>query len=255
MNDLQVFKNPQFGTLRTIEEDGKVLFVATDVAKILGYKRPADAVTAHCKGSVKRRLPTNGGVQEMKVIPEGDLYRLIVNSELPAAETFESWVFDEVLPTLSKTGSYSIKENPADDKSKQMRAEAMLLNAKSRQAKLMLEIAQESNITSYKEIMRAKAGNLLAGEPILPMPMSGRERKPLGWFCKAFGKPETWAPQLGKILAKKGIPKIQGQTGEWVENVAPHNPRKQVRCFEWYVDYLLPIVRELFSADDAEGDT
>lgn len=52
MNELQVFENPQFGTLRTIEEDGKVLFVATDVAKILGYKRPADAATAHCKGSV-----------------------------------------------------------------------------------------------------------------------------------------------------------------------------------------------------------
>lgn len=58
---------------------------------VIDEKRPADAVTAHCKGSVKRRLPTNGGMQEMKVIPEGDLYRLIVNSELPAAETFESW--------------------------------------------------------------------------------------------------------------------------------------------------------------------
>lgn len=106
--ELQIFNNPEFGELRTIEEGDKIYFVASDAAKMLGYKRPADAVTAHCKGSVKRRLPTNGGTQEMKVIPEGDLYRLIANSELPSAEKFESWVFDEVLPAIRKTGGYSI---------------------------------------------------------------------------------------------------------------------------------------------------
>ena len=86
MQDLQIFTNERFGKVRILEEDGKVLFCAKDIAKSLGYIRPADAITAHCKGSVKRRLPTNGGEQEMKFIPEGDVYRLIVNSRLPAAD-------------------------------------------------------------------------------------------------------------------------------------------------------------------------
>lgn len=106
MNDLQVFQNSEFGELRVLEQDGKPYFPATACAKVLGYKRPADAITAHCKGSVKYRVPTNGGNQELKFIPEGDLYRLIVHSKLPAAERFEKWVFDEVLPSIRRTGSY-----------------------------------------------------------------------------------------------------------------------------------------------------
>ena len=106
MNDLQVFQNSEFGELRGLEQDGKPYFPATACAKVLGYKRPADAITAHCKGSVKYRVPTNGGNQELNFIPEGDLYRLIVHSKLPAAERFEKWVFDEVLPSIRRTGSY-----------------------------------------------------------------------------------------------------------------------------------------------------
>ena len=90
MNDLTIFESPEFGSIRTVEEDGKVLFCGNDVAKALGYKRPADAITAHCKGSVIRRLPTAGGEQSMKFIPEGDVYRLAAKSELPGAERFES---------------------------------------------------------------------------------------------------------------------------------------------------------------------
>lgn len=86
------------------------MFVASDVAKALGYSRPADAITAHCKGSVKHRLPTNGGMQELKIIPEGDVYRLITHSKLPAAEKFESWVFDEVLPSIRKHGAYMTED-------------------------------------------------------------------------------------------------------------------------------------------------
>lgn len=107
MNNLQTFSNSEFGALEVLEIDGKPYFPATACAKVLGYKRPADAITAHCKGSVKYRVPTNGGEQELKFIPEGDLYRLIVHSKLPAAERFERWVFDEVLPAIRKQGMYA----------------------------------------------------------------------------------------------------------------------------------------------------
>ena len=109
-NKIEVFTKAEFGELRTVNVGDKVMFIASDVAKALGYSRPADAITAHCKGSVKHRLPTNGGMQELKIIPEGDVYRLITHSKLPAAEKFESWVFDEVLPSIRKHGAYMTED-------------------------------------------------------------------------------------------------------------------------------------------------
>ncbi len=106
MNELQIFNSGEFGEIRTIEIDGKPFFVGTDVAKALGYNNPRDAVSRHCKGVVKRDTPTSSGIQSMSYINEGDLYRLIMKSKLPSAEKFESWVMDEVLPTIRKTGSY-----------------------------------------------------------------------------------------------------------------------------------------------------
>lgn len=106
MNELQIFNSGEFGEIRTAEINGKPYFVGTDVAKALGYNNPRDAVSRHCKGVVKHDTPTSSGVQLMSYINEGDLYRLIMKSKLPSAEKFESWVMDEVLPTIRKTGSY-----------------------------------------------------------------------------------------------------------------------------------------------------
>src|SRR5574344_939225 len=106
MNELQIFNNPEFGEIRTIEIEGKPYFVASDVATALGYANPRKAVSDHCKGVTKRDTPTSSGVQSMSYIGEGDLYRLIVRSKLPNAEKFETWVMDEVLPTIRKTGGY-----------------------------------------------------------------------------------------------------------------------------------------------------
>lgn len=112
---LQVFNHEQFGDVRIIEEDGKVLFCGKDVAKALGYENPRDAIRRHCRGVVKRdgvskttnqHGVTTEQVTQMSFIPEGDVYRLITHSKLPAAERFEKWVFDEVLPTIRKTGGY-----------------------------------------------------------------------------------------------------------------------------------------------------
>lgn len=106
MNDLQIFSNNEFGEIRTVEIDGNPYFVANDVANALGYSNPRKAIIDHCKGVTKRDTPTSSGVQSMSYINEGDLYRLIMKSKLPSAEKFESWVMDEVLPTIRKTGSY-----------------------------------------------------------------------------------------------------------------------------------------------------
>lgn len=110
MNELKVFSSSEFGELGVMLIGGKEYFPATQCAKLLGYARPADAISAHCKGVCVLPTPSNGGIQRMKFIPEGDVYRLIVHSKLPSAERFERWVFDEVLPSIRKHGAYITRE-------------------------------------------------------------------------------------------------------------------------------------------------
>ena len=109
MSNLMVFNNQDFGQVRTVNIEGKPYFVGKDIAEALGYKLPRKAISDHCKGVLKQNILTDGGLQEMLIIPEGDIYRLIIKSKLPQAEKFESWVFDEVLPQIRKTGQYQVK--------------------------------------------------------------------------------------------------------------------------------------------------
>ena len=112
MQELQIFKNEKFGEVRIEVVNGKELFCASDVARALGYKRPNDATTQHCKGTVKHRIATKQGNSSiMNFIPESDIYRLIVRSDLKEAEVFEKWLFEEVLPTIRKTGGIVTNED------------------------------------------------------------------------------------------------------------------------------------------------
>jgi prophage antirepressor-like protein len=93
--------------VRTVMIDETPWWVGRDVAVSLGYKKPEDAIYRHCKGSVKRiPLETAGGKQEVRILNEGDVFRLIVSSNLPEAQRFERWLFEEVLPQIRKTGAY-----------------------------------------------------------------------------------------------------------------------------------------------------
>ena len=112
-NELMIFKNKEFGQVRFIEVEGKQYAVANDVAKALGYADCPKAVRTHCKGVAEMSIPTNGGKQTVKIIPEGDIYRLIIRSKLPSAEKFEAWVCDEVLPSIRQNGAY-ISDNIND---------------------------------------------------------------------------------------------------------------------------------------------
>ena len=105
--------NSEFGKLEILIEDGKGLFPATDCARMLGYANPKGAVRSHCRGVRELLTPYGKGMQKKNYIPEGDLYRLIIRSRLPAAQKFEKWLFDEVLPEIRKTGGYRVR--PAGD--------------------------------------------------------------------------------------------------------------------------------------------
>lgn len=111
MTNITPFMHPAFGQLRTHEEDGRILLCGRDAAAALGYSNTKDALARHCKGVAKHYpLATPGGEQQFRFISEGDLYRLIAHSKLPAAVEFEAWVFDEVLPTIRQRGGYLTPE-------------------------------------------------------------------------------------------------------------------------------------------------
>ncbi|EMU1498996.1 BRO-N domain-containing protein [Neisseria gonorrhoeae] len=133
MNAVQVL-NFQQNSVRTVADNkGELWFLANDVCEILGYTNPRQTVDLHCKsrGVTKRYTPTASGEQEMTYINEPNLYRLIIKSRKPAAEAFEEWVMETVLPAIRKTGGYQITpKTTADDRTGLRQAVAALVGRK-----------------------------------------------------------------------------------------------------------------------------
>ncbi|MFW3492885.1 Bro-N domain-containing protein [Neisseria gonorrhoeae] len=133
MNAVQVL-NFQQNSVRTVADNkGELWFLANDVCEILGYTNPRRTVDLHCKsrGVTKRYTPTASGEQEMTYINEPNLYRLIIKSRKPAAEAFEEWVMETVLPAIRKTGGYQITpKTTADDRTGLRQAVAALVGRK-----------------------------------------------------------------------------------------------------------------------------
>ena len=148
--DISTFNNSEFGEIRTIQKDDKVLFCGSDIARALGYARPADAISAHCKGVCVLPTPSAGGVQNTKFITEGDVYRLIAHSKLPGAERFERWVFDEVLPSIRKHGAYMTE----DVLEQALASPDFLIELATR---LKTEKAKNAQLTVSNQIMQPKA--------------------------------------------------------------------------------------------------
>ena len=115
MNQLQIFENPEFGAVRTVEIDGEPWLVGKDVAQALGYgegKSLANAIARHVDPEDKgvTEMMTPGGRQEMTIINESGLYSLVLSSKLPTARKFKHWVTSEVLPSLRRHGLYAADE-------------------------------------------------------------------------------------------------------------------------------------------------
>lgn len=210
MNTLTVFENETFGSIRTLDEDGKVLFCGNDVAKALGYTNPRDALNRHCRCVVKRDVPhpqSHDKTIEMSFIPEGDIYRLAAKSELPGAEKFESWIFDEVLPTIRKTGAYQLNQVKVEPDP------AAMKRAELDRAKFLVEIADRYT-GNYHDVMMAYAVKEVTGTFALPLPKceSGR----------------TWsATEIGAAL---------GVSAQKIGRIANENALKSDKYGEWYHD-------------------
>lgn len=240
MNELYIFNNAEFGSVRTLEIDGKPYFVANDVAKALGYVETAKAVRTHCKGVSEMDIPSNGGIQKMKIIPEGDIYRLVIKSQLPSAERFESWVFDEVLPSIRKNGGYIAgQENLSDD---ELLAKAVMVAQKKiteRDAKIKELESSVQNMDRVINEMKPKANYV---DVILKNPSTvlvTQIAQDYGMSAKAFNRKlkelriqrkvgEQWilySDYLGHgythsktidIVRSNGMPDVKMQT-EWTQ--------------------------------------
>lgn len=174
--ELQIFDNSEFGSIRTTVIDGKPYFCGSDVASALGYKRPNDAISAHCRATVKYSTPISGKLQEINFISEGDVYRLIIRSKLPNAERFEGWVFDEVLPSIRKHGMYAAEEllnNP----DLFISALQQLKIEKERTKNLQLQIAQNQQIINE---MKPKAS-------YYDMILQNKSTVPISQIAKDYG--------------------------------------------------------------------
>ncbi|WP_031538051.1 phage antirepressor [Bacillus sp. MB2021] len=205
MNRLQVVSNEVFGQLQVMELDGKVYFPATDCAKMLGYSNTKDAIKRHCRWVAKHDLPhpqNEKKVIQKNFIPEGDLYRLIAKSQLPAAEQFERWVFDEVLPDIRKHGMYA-SESLLDDILKNPDLGIKLFTeykeAKEEAKKLKLANAQQKQIIGELQPKASYYDLVLQNKSIVPISI----------IAKDYG---LSARKLNSILHELGVQFKMGKT-------------------------------------------
>lgn len=162
MNELQIFKNAEFGQIRTVEINGQPYFMASDVARALGYTNPSRSAKDHCKNLIKRCTTDSvGREQESLFIPESDIYRLIIKSKLPSAERFEKWLMEEVLPSIRKTGGYISGQETMTDA--ELMAKALLVaNKQIEQRNKQIEEMQPKAI--FADAVSASKTSILIGD-------------------------------------------------------------------------------------------
>lgn len=154
LNELRVFENTEFGSIRMIEIDDMPYFVGKDVAEILGYTNPLKAIRDHVDDEDKgvNEMDTPGGKQKLTIINESGVYALIFGSKLPKAKEFKHWVTSEVLPSIRKTGMYAA----ADIQIQQDLAKAELLNAQYKVLKLLAENPHLQNVYPVADEMETE---------------------------------------------------------------------------------------------------
>lgn len=190
MSSIQIFDNPQFGEVRVVELNGKTYFVGTDVARSLGYARPSDAISTHCKNTAKHRTSDNQGVPHDYIcVSESDIYRLVMRSKIPDAEKFQDWVCEEVLPSIRRNGGYlAAKENESPE---EIMARALM-------------IAQQTIDRSKQRVQELESEN------------TNLKSRALFADAVASSGRSVLIGELAKILIQKGINIGQNRMFEWL---------------------------------------
>lgn len=239
MNEITMFRNPEFGEIRTVEVDGDTWFVGRDIAAALGYSATRNAIFAHVDDDDKltHRISASGQMRDVILINESGVYALIFSSKLDRAKQFKHWVTSEVLPAIRKHGAYV----PAQ--SDQTALDIQLLNARTMNANIYVNLLQhvDTKSESYKAVLMACAANTAAGQLVLPLPKAD------------FGKTYS-ATDIGRMLgiSRNKVGRIANEHGlksdgfgEWYHDVASNG--KECDNFR-YNDAAIEKFKEILGA-------
>ena len=200
MNEIKIFDNPEFGKVRTMEINGEPYFVGKDVAIILGYAKPENAIANHVDTEDKTLTPIQGGCstgsQNTTIINESGLYSLILSSKLPKAKEFKRWVTSEVLPSIRKHGAYAVDE---------------LLNDPEFAIKtftaLKEERAKNRQLTDTVAIQNQQIAELQPKASYYDVVLNCKDVISISKISKDYGKSAQW---LNEYLHKKKVQFKQG---------------------------------------------
>lgn len=244
MEGLQIFENDELGKVRMLEIDGKPYAVGVDVARALGYAIPHKAVRDNCKGVLTWNILTDGGKQEVLIIPEGDIYRLIIkaadqskNEKIKQkAEKFERWIFDEVLPQIRQTGKYISPNTEQDDKRWKFEFTASLLKD------LGDSLSPESKNALLSNIFEE-----LFGRPMLPKP-AVRKTITASELAKRLG---ISAQKFGRLITKAGNIRNNPKYGLTILDKSKYSDKNVVNFayFEDKAEEIIDILQPLIDKE------
>ena len=167
MNEIKIFDNPEFGKVRTMEINGEPYFVGKDVAIILGYAKPENAIANHVDTEDKTLTPIQGGCstgsQNTTIINESGLYSLILSSKLPKAKEFKRWVTSEVLPSIRKHGAYAVDEL-LNDPEFAIKTFTALKEERERSKRLSEQIEADKPKVIFADSVSAAKSSILVGD-------------------------------------------------------------------------------------------
>lgn len=238
MNELMIFKNERFGSIRTTEINGEVWFVGKDVATALGYSNTRDALVNHVSGEDRNTVAIrdgNKGNPNQVVINESGVYSLIFGSKLDSAKDFKHWVTSEVLPSIRKTGSYSIPQKSQQEIDNETRS------LKLKEAEYWRSMGTEyADNKTYKQILDAYSTKAVAGQFVLPLPKMEEKNYSATEVGNKLG---ISSKMVGKIANRLGI-KVDGEYGKWYVDKSPYS-NKEVNTFRYTDKAVRAIEKEL----------
>ena len=247
-NEVQIFENAEFGKVRTIVKDGEPYFIGKDVADILGYVKPENAIATHVDEEDKTSTLIQGTGSNYKskaiIINESGVYALIFGSKLPKAKQFKRWVTSEVLPSIRKTGSYNtIPKERSEFKEQELKAR--MLNARVRESNQYLKIAAQIDIPEYRYILQAKSAEALnGGVPVLPLQEVERKTYSATEIGAMFG---VSANKIGKLANEHKLK--TPEYGKLFYSKSEHSV-KEVETWRYYKS-VVPVFEKIFGREAA----
>ena len=235
MNSLQIFKNEQFGEIRSVIKNNEIMFVAADVCKVLDLSNPTKAVSR--LDDDERANLKLGRQGNTNVVNEYGLYSLVLASRKPEAKSFKRWITHEVIPSIRKTGGYNVSLL------KEKEIEARLNNSRARIASEFRKIAEKTDIPEYKHICQQKAAEALSGVPLLPM----EEAKEITYSATDIGKMlGVSANKIGTLANKHNLK--TPQYGKYFYSKSEYSC-KEVQTFRYY-ECAIAKFREILEGGD-----